>query len=157
MLRFAAPKMHRSQQDILRLCLAIGLEHLKQIDYDEAKCIVETVEKKRSQPSDAEIEIEESTIEADGQKLRLLSSKPSLSSTSEKTEINSVACPPEKTTARPATSTGTGRKKPSLPKKGADIVQLPKSHWGAGSAKVAEDTTPHESSSEDNLQQRDQA
>lgn len=46
-LKFAAPKLNMSQQDVLRLCLRIGIEHLKRIDYEAAKCIVEAVESKK--------------------------------------------------------------------------------------------------------------
>lgn len=39
-------KLHMPVTHLMRLCMRIGMEHFKRIDYDEAKCIVETVEQK---------------------------------------------------------------------------------------------------------------
>lgn len=34
--------------DLMRLCMRIGMEHFRRIDYNEARCIVEAVEKSTS-------------------------------------------------------------------------------------------------------------
>lgn len=34
--------------DFMRLCMRIGIEHFKRIDYDTAKCIVDAVESQKS-------------------------------------------------------------------------------------------------------------
>lgn len=40
----AAQKAKMTSTDFMRLCMRIGIEHFKRIDYDTAKCIVESVE-----------------------------------------------------------------------------------------------------------------
>lgn len=40
----AALRAKMTSTDFMRLCMRIGVEHFKRIDYDTAKCIVEAVE-----------------------------------------------------------------------------------------------------------------
>ncbi|MDP1587966.1 MAG: hypothetical protein Q8M07_09500 [Prosthecobacter sp.] len=44
-LNDAAEKLEMPVSHLMRLCMRIGMEHFKRIDYDTAKCIVEAVEK----------------------------------------------------------------------------------------------------------------
>lgn len=37
----ASQKLDSAEQDVIRLCLRIGLEHLKRIKYDLASCVLE--------------------------------------------------------------------------------------------------------------------
>lgn len=42
----AAQKLDSAEQDIIRLCLKIGLKHLEAVKYDLAKCVLEKALKK---------------------------------------------------------------------------------------------------------------
>ena len=42
----AAQKLDSAEQDIIRLCLKIGLKHLEAVKYDLAKCVLENALKK---------------------------------------------------------------------------------------------------------------
>lgn len=44
----AAKKLDIPAREVMRLCMRIGVEHFKRIDYDTAKCIVEAVESQKS-------------------------------------------------------------------------------------------------------------
>jgi len=44
-INLAADKLDMPAREVMRLCMRIGMEHFKRIDYDTAKCIVEAVEK----------------------------------------------------------------------------------------------------------------
>lgn len=41
-----AQKLDSAEQDIIRLCLKIGLKHLEAVKYDVAKCVLEKALKK---------------------------------------------------------------------------------------------------------------
>jgi transcriptional regulator with XRE-family HTH domain len=88
-------------------------------------------------------EITHRTIKAAGRDLTLLeATKESPNLPSENPAVNLSACTLP-AAAKPATSTVTGPKGRPLPKKGADIVLLPTSHWShPESARVAEEKAP---------------
>lgn len=44
----AAKKLDIPAREVMRLCMRIGVEHFKRIDYDTAKCIVESVESQKA-------------------------------------------------------------------------------------------------------------
>lgn len=46
-LELASRKLDIPASEVMRLCMRIGMEHFKRIDFDTAKCIVEAVEAKR--------------------------------------------------------------------------------------------------------------
>lgn len=46
----AATLAKMTSTDFMRLCMRIGIEHFKRIDYDTAKCIVEAVEGQTKKP-----------------------------------------------------------------------------------------------------------
>lgn len=47
-LAAAAEALGLPQQDVARMSMAVGLEHLRRIDYDLTKLIVETIERQPS-------------------------------------------------------------------------------------------------------------
>jgi hypothetical protein len=47
-IKAVAAEMEMSDQEVMRLCLKVGLEHLKRIDYDLAKAVVDAAEKTKA-------------------------------------------------------------------------------------------------------------
>lgn len=132
-------------QEVMRLAMRIGL-----VDLRAAKHIAGIIQevatdkgvsflswaKEKSKP----VEVEETTIEAAGTKLKLIApAKASLTSHPEASKLKTEPCTsPSPASNAPSTAIAP---KPARPRKpAANVARLPISHWGAADSKVAEET-----------------
>lgn len=92
-LDHCATKTGMKTTDLMRLCMRIGIEHFRRIEYDTAKCIVEAAKNNPSQESG-------SLIKAHAWKTHLpaptvASAKPSRASSQAPAIANTVPMPPQ--------------------------------------------------------------
>lgn len=148
----AASALKMTKQDVMRLSMRIGL-----IDLRAAKDIAGVVQELATakgesflawarqnaagQLQQADLEIEESTIQAAGQQLKLIQSKSSFTGHPESLQEKQASCSqPETAPAAHSTSPGLRRGRP--PKLPANAVRLPTGPWSTADSKVAEIEAP---------------